>query len=467
MRRPVFVAIFLGAAAQIGAAFADPLTPEEVALSAAQLSPSVLIAEAKRDQADAKTTEALGGFDTRIEAESKLRPQGYYDGRFGSLTARRALGPLGAEVYGGYRISDGEFPIYEDINFTNQAGEAMVGLAISLLRDREIDSIRFGLTDASLGLAQEELRLLNTRIAVQQAALSAYWEWVAAGQSLMVFEELLAVAEERDRAFRREVTEGARAEIFLTENAQLLARRKGFVESARADFEKAAADLSIFYRDPTGRPIIPTTEDVPSSIDVSETPRETVMMEEILSAQPALRALEVALERQDASLRLARNKLLPKLDLAVEAGQDFGAIGEGGITRDESEVTAKVTFSVPLARRDARGTLRREEAARAALVQERRLQRDELRAALRKIDVDLRAAETIYALALEEERLAAEMERAERTRFRLGASDFFVVNLREEARADAEMRVINAARALAVAQVAFDAGTMDLDALGL
>lgn len=60
----------------------------------------------------------------------------------------------GGYVYGGYRVSRGTFPVYEDQNYTNRLGEVKVGALFSLLRDRLVDERRTRRTLASGDIAQ-------------------------------------------------------------------------------------------------------------------------------------------------------------------------------------------------------------------------------------------------------------------------------------------------------------------------
>ena len=54
-------------------------------------------------------------------------------GGFGKAEARQALRPYGAEVFGSYRVSNGNFPTYENENYTNNLGEIKVGALFSLI----------------------------------------------------------------------------------------------------------------------------------------------------------------------------------------------------------------------------------------------------------------------------------------------------------------------------------------------
>lgn len=451
----------------LGSAFAqDPLLPEAVRSSARDHYPEVLAAEAERRAAEGSLLSARGAFDTRVESEAKTRLEGYYSGDILTTEVVRPLGPLGAEVYGGYRVSDGDFPIYEDYYFTNRLGEGKIGVLFSLLRDRTIDSRRFGVRQAELDLELAEIDLLLTRIDVQRRALLAYWRWVAMGRELAAYRSLLSLAEERDRALRREVASGARAEIFLTENAQNLTRRRELVRQAERELALAANRLSLFLRDESGERIVPDPDRLPQGFPLSAaTPSADAFS--VLAARPELTALDLQKSQAENSRLLAQNDLRPKLDASIEASNDFGAIGAGGVSRDPAELKAGLTLSIPLGRREARGRLRSAEAEIEALDQQRRLLRDRIEQELNDIIITLTTAHDVLALSRQEVQQASVMARSENELFRGGASDVFRINLREEALADARVRQARAEFALASADVTYRAAVLDTDSLGL
>ena len=63
--------------------------------------------------------------------------------------------------------------------------------------------------------------------------------------------------------------------------------------------------------------------------------------------------------------------------------------------------------------------------------------------------------------------LAQRLASAERRRFALGSSDFFLVNQREESATNAEVKLIEAQARIAAARAELAAATADEDALGL
>ena len=122
---------------------------------------------------------------------------------------------------------------------------------------------------------------------------------------------------------------------------------------------------------------------------------------------------------------------------------------------------------MPLQRREARGKLRRAEAELEALEQRRRRAEDQLEVDLRNILLDLETSAALVGIAAQEVDQSKTMELAERERFSSGASDFFLVNIREETAADARIRYYLAAVEARFAQANFSAIALDLGALGL
>lgn len=447
------------------------LTPDEVLRSSALTFPQVLEAFEREAAARADQLGADGAFDLLLKGEYYDRLSGTFSGGFAKAEARQPLRPLGAEVFGSYRLSDGRFPIYENINNTNQAGEVKVGALFSLLRNREIDGRRFAIEDTRLAASQAQLDVLLVRLNVQHEALRAYWRWVAAGEEIRVFEELLEIAEARQVGLTREVNEGARARIALTENEQNLLRRRTLLEQARRDFLVASNSLGFYLRGENGQMVVPTREMLPDLERMKSVARPEVLaatpVSEVIQNRPELQTFKLALERANNRVALRQNDLQPSLNASVELSRDFGAVGDGGPTFDSTDTVVGLTFSVPLQRRTARGALQRAEAElRETELRQRRIT-DQITTDVANILTGLGAAIKLADLADAELKQANAMVQAERTRFRLGAGEFFLVNAREETAANARISAIRAQLAGRLAEASYNAATMNLKALGL
>lgn len=448
---------------------APPLLPEEVLASSARHFPGILRSLAEQRVARGRALEAEGAFDTVFSSDGFSRLNGYYDGRVAGAKVKQPFREFGGNLYGGYSVSRGDFPIYEDENFTSTDGTVKVGALFALLRDRSIDSRRAGIVNARLELRQAELELMLTRVGVQQRALNAYWNWVATGRQLTVYDQLLQLAIDRDAGLQKQVRDGSRARIFLTENAQNITRRRSLAVNARRDFRAAAYELSYYLRDESGDTRLPDPRRLPADgvLRGLAPPGPDADLEQSLELRPELLIIDTALERARQQIALSENELKPRLDFNVEYAYGLGDQGEGGPSRDSEDVIVGFSVSVPLERRFAKGRLAQARAQRDALEFERRQLEDQIELELRNILMDLDVAGQLAGLARQEVNQAEEMRRAERQRFDQGASDFFLVNLREEAEANARIRYYAALREERVARANYDAATVNTGRLGL
>jgi outer membrane protein TolC len=448
-----------------------PLLPDEVLRSSALTFPSILESFEREAAARSDQLSADGAFDLMLKGEYYDRLTGFYSGGFGKVEARQPLRPYGAEVLGSYRVSNGTFPTYENYDYTNQLGEVKVGALFSLLRNRDIDSRRFAIEDTRLAASQARLDVMLVQLNVQHEALRAYWRWVGAGEEIRVFEELLEIAEARQIGLTREVNEGARARIALTENEQNLLRRRSLLEEAKRNFLTAGNSLGFYLRGSDGRMVIPTREMLPDLSRMKAiAPVEQLVatpLSDVIQSRPELQTFKLALERANNRVALRRNDLEPSLNASVELSRDFGQIGPGGPGFDSTDTVVGLTFSVPLQRRTARGAVQRAEAElRETELRQRRIA-DQITTEVGNILVNLNTALKQADLADAEVKQANQMVQAERTRFRLGAGDFFFVNQREETAANAQINAIRAELAGRLAEASYNAATMNLGALGL
>lgn len=447
------------------------LTPERVLAISAESFPDILASVAQANAARGDQVAALGTFDLVFSADWFDRASGTFSGSVGEVGVTQNFRPFGAQVYGSYRKSEGTFPIYENINFTNNGGEFKIGALFSLLRDRNFDQRRFNIRDTRLATEQAELEVTLTKVGVQQRALNAYWRWVAAGAERNVYRELLEIAEARAQGLEEQVRRGAMAEIAITENLQNILRRRKLLTEAERTYAVAANALSFYLRDDVGDLILPKAEQLPPEAVLPElqsaVSQDNFDMSYVLASRPELQQLRVAIDRARNKVALGENELRPELDLNLEISRDVGAIAEGGPTFDSTDTIIGLTFSVPLQRRAARGKIQRAEAElRAARLRERQVQ-DRIEVELSDILINLETALALRNIAQQEVEQADTMVAAEQKRFELGAGDFFLVNVREERASDARISAIQAELNGRLARTSYDAATINLDALGI
>ena len=336
----------------------------------------------------------------------------------------------------------------------------------SLWRDRAIDERRFKVSKAELDIEQAQIELFLARLTTQRSAAKAYWEWVATGRRLLVYQALTGLAEKRMEGLEGRVKAGDVAKIYLTENRQNLLRRRAIMRQAELDFQAAAIELSLYLRDDNGDPRILSKEILPG---IFPSPQAGVsdpeqLAQNVLEKRPELAQIENRLSLEGKRLALAENALMPRIDLGVKASHD---LGDGSRTREGFESIIDLSISIPLERRTGRGQVSSARAAMEKLKWDRALLENRLSTQIIKLATSLNAARDFVAITGEEAEQAILLEEAERIRFGAGDSDFFVVNLREERSADAKIRNLQSLLQYHRSRTALQAITMDLAALRL
>lgn len=444
---------------------AQTLTLGEVLDSSRVHAPQVLEAMARVRGAEGRKLGAEGAFDIVFRGNTDLRLGGYYDGNALGASVSRPLASLGGEAYAGYRLSDGSFPVYEDERYTNRLGELKVGMTFALLRDRMIDERRFALNQAEADIELARSEQLMVAIGVQRRAVDAYGAWVAAGMRLAVLRELLALAETRREAFAGQVERGQKPRILLAEADQAVLRRQSLLVEAEQALTVAATRLSLFLRDAEGKPLVPAATRLPSSLPPA--PATPLDVKALAAARPDLKVIDLRLQQARQRLALARNARLPRLDMTLEASRDIGDVGIGGPSRSGTEPKVGLKFSVPLQQRSARGQIASSEAEIDAQTRRRQQLEEQITVELENLQADIEATRRVADLAVAEQARATELSVAERRRFTLGASDLFLVQVREESEASARVRAIDAAWKALQSRAELAAVAADLGALGL
>lgn len=441
------------------------LTLEAVLQSSARFAPDIIAALARNRQAEARALTTQGAFDTVFAVEGRSRIAGYYDGTELTGKAEQPFMDNGGYVYGHYRASRGEFPVYEDKAYTNRLGEVKVGALYSLLRDRLIDARRSDYRLAANDIDITRFETKATSIGVQARAIDAYQKWVAAGLKLKAYQALLALAQDRTHGIQRQVKMGAKPDILLIENEASLVKRQAFVIEARQAFRAAAVKLSLFYRDEQGLPILVEEGRLPEAANAFGRVRTDPAFN--LAGRPDFAVLLEEIDKATVKLALARNDMKPRLDLTGEIAKDVGREGLGGYSRTPLEMIVGVTFKIPLQNRKAKGKLAETQAKIDELTVKQRYLAEKIQAEVTSIGIEVETASQLVDAAERERTLAQRLASAERRRFDLGSSDFFLVNQREESATSVEVKLIEANARIAAARAELAAATADEDALGL
>jgi outer membrane protein TolC len=424
----------------------DSVSLNEVITSLHRTYPLVRATQQERAIADGNQLSTWGAFDTKLKASSENGPVGYYE------TYRNQAGfetPIyhGGEVFAGYRNGGGSFQPWYKERETNDGGEFKGGIRVPLIRDRQIDARR-----AELWRATYDQQIANPTIRWNLIMFSyeaglAYWKWVAAGQKYQLGQQWLYLAEERNDRIRRRVELEDLDPPELIDNQRAIAKRQAKLADSLREVEQAAIKLSLFLRDDSGSPVIPTVDALPRFPQIGQISEERLAtdIQQATAARPDLASLNLQLQRLSVDYAEACNMTRPGLDAQLVGSQDVGEPTSSKRDKSPFELEAGLYFDVPLQRRKGRGKMHAVQAKMAQVTAKRRMVQDKVSAEVQAAFVGLEKTRMEYLAARKAADLAAQMADIERTKYEVGDSDLLKVALREQYALEASEEVVTAA----------------------
>jgi outer membrane protein TolC len=332
-----------------------------------------------------------------------------------------------------------------------------MGVEIPLLRDGPIDRRRANIGKSVSGQTVADSLIEQRRIEYARAAGLTYWDWTAARNKVKVYRRLLAVAEERDRQIAERVAKGDLPEFDRVDNQRAVLQRRAQLLAAERMVKATEYALSLYYRDAKGEPRSVESLEAPSRIPLPLFVPERKIehpVQEATEARPEFKNLKAQHEQNDIELRLARNQILPKLDLRVFSANDFGT---GNPLLEDPELKAGLRIEIPLATRTQRGKIDYYEARQRKLAFTETFLKERIRTDVQDALNALEIAKARVDVVAKEVSAAQELAQGELKRFELGDSNLIFVNLREQNAADAETREIEALQDYQKAFIAFEA----------
>ena len=405
--------------------------------------PYVLAINEGNYQAAAELEIARSSFDPFIEQKTKSRVSGYYDGT--NLTQRftNPIEDYNASVFGEYRIAGGDFPSYEGYYDTLSGGEASVGIAMSLLQNREIDKRRTALRNAGLASSQWQALASSLINDFVYKGVSEYIAWYESALQIDAVTELLNTASEREKALVTRVEKGDLASIVLTEfKANLLQQRLTLAE-LKQKRDMHAQMLSYYWRSPSGDMQAVKSDKPPKDINwpywVGN--GQLVTLRNALREHPELDVMKLEQQVVENKVALADNALLPKLDLTASIARDVGA---GSQTLEGTETKVGLSFSYPLGNRKAKAERAQLQSKQRELAHKLTSTEQAIAQRFEQALVYWGQAKDIVSLQSENAALAKTLSKVEKTRFDAGDSDMFVLNTRAQNEIKAKVKEIKA-----------------------
>ncbi|MFO0879000.1 MAG: TolC family protein [Gemmataceae bacterium] len=423
---------------------AQPLHLEMVLESLDKHYPLIMAAEQERAIAAGARVAALGVFDHNLKSQN-YRDTGTFDNQRYSMFVEQQTPHYGLSYFAGYRLGLGDFPIYYQDRKTGEGGELRAGITQPLLRGLHIDSPRATLAKADIDVAMAEPFINLQRIDISRAATMAYWSWVASGQRYLIGKSVLRIAEDRDAALAKRVQAGNLAQIEREDNRRVIIERQARLVVFMRTFQQAAIQLSLYYRDQHGNPIIPELDRLPAFFEPPPPPNVDQRLKDLqiaLERRPEVQRILLQRKKVQVDIDLNENLLLPGVNFGLAGAQDFGQ------TKKDLYKTwgqAALLIDVPLERRLARGRLLALRAEMARLLAQERFARDRVQM---EVQNSLNGLDRAYELLRQgrDNRLQNQyLQDAEERQFQVGKSDLFRVNFRELQAADARILEIDAA----------------------
>jgi cobalt-zinc-cadmium efflux system outer membrane protein len=419
--------------------------------------PALNAEKQERVSADAELLSSEGAFDPSIKGEALSYVTGGYSGNYGSTYVEQPLKFYGSKVVAGYRVGDGTFPIYDNWYETNSAGEAGFGVEVPLLRDGTIDRRRANINKAESGQDLADSLIEQRKIELARAAALTYWDWTAARNKEKVYQTLLKVAEERDRQITERVKKGDLPDFDRIDNQRAVLQRQAQLLTAERTVKSTEYALSLFYRDGDAKPRDISRFEAPESIPLplyAPIHIGSDPVAEATEARPEFKNIKARHDQNKVELTLARNQILPRLDLRVFTYDDYGT---GNPKLEDTEVKAGLRIEIPLATRTQRGKIDNFEAQQKKLEFTETFLRERIRTDVQDALNALEIAKQRVDVVAQEVKAADDLARGEAKRFDLGDSNLIFVNLREQNAADAKVREIEALQDYQKAFVAFEA----------
>jgi outer membrane protein TolC len=319
--------------------------------------------------------------------------------------------------------------------------EIVFGARIPLLRNLLVDEFRANLKLSQLELTYAKLKFLDKRAELMMKGSEKYWDWVTNGFKLQVAEEILELAKARTDGIKERVNDGANPPIDLVEaEGQLKFREEAYIKALR-EFEKETIGLSAYLWDEGLNFLTPRKGNLPQSfpdpISISEDISETYL-KLALKERPEILKLNTDITKENINLKLAKNNLLPKIDLELLPSQDIENFE--GTTNFNGSINVQLPLYPLKAQSEILKAQTKISQNKLDLINTQAEITNEIRDALSYIQTTKDRVEQ-SRLAVEK---LKELLEGERTKYQYGNSTLLLLNIRESAYADSKNKLYEA-----------------------
>jgi hypothetical protein len=390
-------------------------------------------AELKLKSSEGEVIASEGSFDHKLSFKMRNRIEDKYANQYFESTLERQTPYGGSSLVLGHRQGIGQFPAYDGKYKTSGAGEIFAGLSIPVLRNFKTDDLRTDLNLKRIDQKIAKIELSFKKMIYVHKAISLLYKYALERKKLEISKEILDLAISRHEMIQKRFKIGDVEKIKLTDNQRSIDKRKSVVLKNEVSYQKVRAQLGIYLRDELGNMIF-SEENV--NVDDLLTKNENLIKISNISANPQFELLNLESEKLRLELANYQQQKLPGLNLEVLGAREIAP----NDPYDQEALQLGLKFDLPLENRKAEGKSVSYFYKLKSLEKRRSFLQVEL---LQNFNFFLQASSDSrkrWDVTSNEYQESLRMAEAERKKWLEGASNIFIVNLREEDIADVNTR---------------------------
>jgi outer membrane protein TolC len=420
----------------------DVLHPDTFLKDVARNHPLANRAKLRNDMAAAELLKSKGLLDPSLN--SHVQQKYFEDKNYYSLINGELKIPTfyGIDFKTGYDLNRGVFLGPE--NSTPDNGLIYGGISLPLGQGLLIDERRAAIRNARTGIEIGKLEEVDIKNELLYNASYQYWQWFKAYNILKILEEANTVASQRYDAIRNFAVNGDRPAIDTVEAGIQIQNIRVSLISSQLDLQQSQNTLITFLWNEDGEPAGASANNLPLSTDAVFNSFENDLSNLIsslnINAHPYLGQLKNKLIQLDTDLKMKKDKLKPRVNIQYNPLSE--AVGSRTITDyNINNYKWGLEFKMPLFLRKERGDVKLTDLKIRDTELDVQQKTAELEAKLNNYITEwnnTRDQIDVFRQAVNQYR---QMLEAERRLFDLGESSLFLINTREQAYIQANIKL--------------------------
>ena len=418
------------------------LHPDTFLTDVVRYHPLANRAALRNDMAAAELVKSKGLLDPFLNSNVQ---QKYFGGKdYYSLVNGELKIPTfyGIDFKTGYDLNRGVFLGPE--NSTPDNGLIYGGISLPLGQGLLIDERRATIRNARTGLEIGRLEEVDIKNELLYNASYQYWQWFRAFNILKILEEANTVASQRYDAVKNFAINGDRPSIDTIEAGIQVQNIRVSLIASQLDLQQSQNTLATFLWNENGLPTGSPVNNLPLNTDEVFNSQENDLSNLIsglnINAHPYLGQLKNKLIQLDTDLKMKKDKLKPRLNIQYNPLSE--ALGSRTITDyNINNYKWGLEFKMPLFLRKERGDVKLADIKIRDTELDLQQKTIELEAKLNNYIAEWNNTINqidVFSQAVNQYR---QMLEAERRLFDLGESSLFLINTREQAYIQANVKL--------------------------